>query len=146
MIKLVLIVGFLAAALYWLVSAPPSASSPGDGPAQVSELSPPSPSSSQIQAIQRRREIFCAMVEEVKSGLSAEASQREKNLFDLAPSPRKWEVLRSYMVERGSPDGPQLLSILAVASLEDIEFGTLDGSSRCSVPQEAGFVLRRPAR
>jgi hypothetical protein len=147
MFKLILIVGFAAFALFW-IAAPPSAPSTealqADGGGNLT--APQALATSQAQAIVRRREIFFGMVAEVKKDLLAGSTERERNLFDLAPNHRRWEVLRSYLVERGSPDGSELLSSLAVGSLDDIEFGTLDGSVGCSIPDEVGFVIRQPAR
>lgn len=147
MFKFILIVGFAAFALFWFAAPPAgpgSSSLPSDDGGNLT--SPQSPTSSQIQAVTRRREIFCAMAEEVKSELLIGSTSRERNLFDLALNNRRWEVLRSYMIERGSPDGEHLLSSLAVGSVDDIEFGTLDGKVGCSIPVEVGFVIRRPAR
>jgi hypothetical protein len=144
MIKLVLLIGFAAGGLYWLASQAPSTPSQ-ELPAEGS-LAAPAPTKTQLLAISNRRAIFCSMVEEVKRELRTDASQREKNLFDLAPNSKRWEVLRSYMTERGSPDGKALLETLAVQSFDDIEFGTLDGTIPCAVPEEVGYVIRRSPR
>lgn len=147
MFKLILIVGFAAFALFW-IAAPPVEPGADALPAENGgNLTPPQAiASSQVQAITRRREIFCGLVHQVKAELLSGSTERERNLFDLAPNHRKWEVLRSYLVDLGSPDGTVLLSSLAVSSFDDIEFGTLDGSVGCSIPDEVGFVLRHPAR
>lgn len=149
MLKLILLVGLAAFALFW-IAAPPTSSGPESQSLPSSSggdlVDSSAATSVKIRAIAKRREIFCGMVSQVKSELDASATERERNLFDLAPNGRRWEVLRSYMVERGSPDGGSLLSALAVGSIDDIEFGTLDGSVGCSIPDEAGFVIRQPSR
>ncbi len=147
MFKFIILIGLAAGALFWF--ATPSTPSGGDAMPSSNRgdlTATPQISSSQIQAVLQRRAIFCSIASEVKKVLLADATEREKNLFDLAPNSSRWEVLRSYMLERGSPDGDQLLSSLAVGSIDDIEFGTLDDSIPCGVPSEVGFVLRGSAR
>lgn len=147
MFKFILIVGFSAFALFWIAS-PAVDSRSGGIPSEESGNLSQSPilASSHIEAIARRREIFYGMVSEVKAELLAGSTERERNLFDLAPSNLRWEVLRSRLVELGSPDGPVLASSLAIGSLDDIEFGTLDGTVACSIPDEVGFLVRQPSR
>jgi len=145
MFKFILLVGFAAFALFWFAS-PPSAPPQTDMSSEMPLLANTAPTASQIAAIAKRRVLFCSMVEDVKRELELSATERERNLFDLAPNARRWDVLRSYMVERGSPEGSSLFESLGISAVNDIEFGTLDGSVPCSIPEEVGYVIKRGSR
>ena len=139
MIKLiVLVIAVTAVYFLWLN---PSPRSNDEGLSSTAPLRPQIVSSTTTESILHRRRIFCQMVEEVKKEKMANSSVFEKNSFDLSLPETKWTSIRKTMAERGCPPEEQLWSSLAVSSSADIEFGTLDGSSSCHVPESAGFTF-----
>ena len=85
------------------------------------------------QSAERRRQIFCSLVESSKRSIRASMSPQEMVAFDLATPEQKWEFLKDELIFNGCPDLSSLATSLGISGVSAIEFGTMDGSDPCRI-------------
>lgn len=85
-----------------------------------------------------RRQIFCNLVEANKSLIIDSLSTPQIVAFNLSTPEQKWDFLKNALIANGCPDESTLLVSLAINSMSDIEFGTMEGSDACHITVTMG--------
>lgn len=139
MFKFLLVIGLLVAAGGLAVNFVGGGGAKESGEGVIRPVAP-----SKIQSILARRDIFFKLVEETKGEVASRLSESDRARFDLANPRAKWGVLREGLLAKGCPPEVELAVAVGIGSIDDIEFGTIDGRETCSIPAEVGVVVRIP--
>lgn len=139
----ILLAAFAAGALVLLPPERPATSNPADLSSSNADFSQVI-SYSVDTSTERRRQIFCSLVENSKRAIQTSLSPQEMVSFDLATPEQKWEFLKDELISRGCPDMPSLTPSLGIRGVSEIEFGTMDGADLCRIltPQQQSTQAR----